>query len=141
MYNRMIPSARAGAVWYINAQCEDQLMTMKDDNDNFIYLAPGSQMNQSPYGLLLGRPVIPLMSGIPALGDLGDIMFANLSYYYSISKSSGVKSAESIHLLFDREITSYRFTMRVDGKCPFKSPVTTEFGAHQMSGFVQLEAR
>ena len=141
MYNRMIPAARARAVWYINPQCEDQLMTMVDDNGNFIYLAPGSQMNQSPYGLLLGRPVIPLMSGIPQLGDLGDIVFADLSYYYSISKASGVKSAESIHLLFDREITSYRFTMRVDGKCPFKSPVTTEFGSHQMSAFVQLEAR
>jgi HK97 family phage major capsid protein len=141
MYTRMIPSARAGAAWYINPACEAQLLTMKDDADNFIYLAPGSQMNQSPYGILMGRPVIPLMSGIPALGDLGDIMFANLSYYYMIQKAGGVKSATSIHLNFDREITAFRFTMRLDGKCPFTSPVTTEFGAHQMSAFVQLAAR
>lgn len=141
MYSRMIPSARANAAWYMNAQCEAQLMTMVDDNDNFIYLAPGSQMNQSPYGLLLGRPVYPLMSGIPALGDLGDIIFADLKYYYMIEKAVGVKSASSIHLNFDKELTSFRFSLRVDGKCPFKTPVTTEFGAHQMSAFVQLAAR
>lgn len=141
MYSRMFPTAHAGAAWYINAGAVPALMTMKDDNGNFIYLSPGSQMNQSPYGMLLGRPVVPMMSGIPALGDLGDIIYANLGYYWMIRKASGVKSATSIHLHFDKEITSFRFTLRVDGKCPFTSPVTTEFGSYQMSAFVQLEAR
>lgn len=142
MYSKMIPQARAGAAWYMNAQCEAQLLGMVDDNDNFIYLAPGSQLNQSPYGLLLGRPVYPLMSHMPALGDVGDIIFANLKYYYSCRKAGGgIKAAESIHLYFDTEKTAYRFSMRVDGKVPFQTPVTTEFGSHQMSGFVQLAAR
>lgn len=141
MYARMLPTLRAGASWYINAGAEEQLLTMKDDLGNFIYLSPGSQLNQSPYGLLMGRPVIPMMSGIPALGDLGDILFANLSSYWMIRKAQGVKAATSIHLQFDREITNFRFTLRVDGKCPFTSPVTTEFGSYQMSSFVQLEAR
>jgi len=141
MYSRMIPDARAGAAWYINAGVEEQLYLMKDDVGNFIYLAPGSQMNQSPYGTLMGRPVIPMMSGMPALGDVGDIVFANLKYYYMIEKAAGVKSASSIHLNFDKELTSFRFSLRVDGKCPFKTPVTTEFGAHSMSGFVLLAAR
>ena len=141
MYSRMIPSARAGGAWYVNAGAESELLTLKDDLGNFIYLAPGSQMNQSPYGLLMGRPVYPLMSGIPALGDLGDILFANLSYDYMIKKASGVKSATSIHLNFDRETTAFRVSMRVDGKSPFAAPVTTEFGSYTMSAFVQLEAR
>lgn len=141
MYSRMLPSSRSNAAWYINPAVEEQLRLMKDANDNYIYLAPGSQMNQSPYALLLGRPVIPLMGGIPAIGDLGDIIFADLSYYYMIRKAAGVKSATSIHLNFDKEITSFRFSLRVDGKCPYQSPVTSEYGAHQMSAFVQLEAR
>lgn len=141
MYGRMFPGARANAAWYINPAVEDQLRLMKDDNDNFIYLAPGSQMNQGPYGTLYGRPVIPLMGGIPAIGDLGDIIFADLSYYYMIRKAGGIKSATSIHLHFDKEITSFRFSLRVDGKAPFSSPVTTEFGSYQMSAFVLLEAR
>lgn len=141
MYSRMFPMARANAAWYINPAVEEQLRLMKDAVGNFIYLAPGSQMNQTPYGSLLGRPVIPLMGGMAALGDLGDIIFGDLSYYYMIRKAAGVKSATSIHLQFDKEITSFRFSLRLDGKCPFQSPVTTEFGNYQMSAFVQLEAR
>jgi len=141
MYSKMIPSARAGAAWYVNAGCEEQLRLMKDDLGNFIYLAPGSQMNQSVYGQLLGLPVIPMIGSLPQLGDEGDIILANLSYYYTIVKSGGLKQAVSSHLYFDRDIQAYKFTMRLDGNCPFKSPVTTEFGNHQMSAFVTLEAR
>ena len=81
------------------------------------------------------------MGGMPALGDVGDILFADLSYYYMIRKAAGIKSATSIHLYFDKEITAFRFSLRLDGKCPFTSPVTTEFGSYQMSAFVALEAR
>lgn len=140
MYSRMIPIARAGAVWLINPQIEEQLYTMKDDLGNFIYLAPGSQMNSSPYGFLMGRPVLPLMSAVSALGDEGDIIFANFDYYYGIQKS-GIKQAQSIHLYFDKEQTAFRFTMRLDGKVPFTSPITTQKGAHQMSAFVTLKDR
>lgn len=141
MYTRMLPAARAKASWYINAGAEAQLLGLKDDNGNFIYLAPGSNMNSSPYGMLMGRPVIPMMSTLPALGDSGDIIFADLSYYYGITKVGGVKQASSIHLHFDREITCFRFTLRVDGNVPFQTPVTTEYGAYQMSAFVKLVAR
>lgn len=141
MYSRMFPQSRNNAAWYINPAVEEQLRLAKDANDNYIYLAPGSQMNQTPYASLLGRPVIPLMGGMPALGDVGDILFADLSYYYMIRKAAGVKSATSIHLHFDKEITSFRFSLRLDGKCPFTAPVTTEFGSYSMSAFVALAAR
>lgn len=141
MYSKMIPSARAGAVWYINAGCEEQLRTMKDDLGNFIYLSPGSQLNQSPYGQLLGLPVLPLIGSMPQLGDEGDIILANLSYYYSIVKAGGLKQSVSSHLYFDRDISAYKYTMRIDGNCPFKAPVVTEFGNHQMSAIITLEAR
>lgn len=140
MYNRMLPASRAKAAFYINAEIEDELRTMKDDNGNFIYLAPGSQMNQSPYGLLMGRPVMPMLASMKQLGTEGDIIFADLSYYYSITKG-GVKTAVSPHLFFDQAIQAFRFTMRMDGKCPFKSPVKTENGNYEMSAFVTLEDR
>lgn len=141
MYSRMFPASRASAAWYIHPQVEEQLRLLQDPNGNYLYISPGGQMNQTPYGMLLGRPVIPLMGGMPALGDVGDIIFADLSYYYMIRKAGGVKSATSIHLHFDKEITSFRFSMRLDGKSPFQSPVTTEYGSYQMSAFVLLEAR
>lgn len=140
MYSKMIPSARKSAAWYINAQCEEQLRMMKDDLGNFIYLAPGSQMNQTPYGMLLGLPVIPMIGGLPQLGTKGDILLANLDYYYTISKG-GVKSAVSPHLYFDRDVQALKFTIRLDGKCPFSNPVTTQFGGYTMSAFVTLDDR
>lgn len=144
MYSRMFPGSRARSAWYINPAVEDQLRLMIDANNQYLYLSPGgfgNQMSNSPFGTLLGRPVIPLMGSMPALGDLGDIIFGDLSYYYMIRKAGGIKSATSIHLLFDKEQTAFRFSMRVDGKCPFTSPVTTEFGAFDMSAFVLLQAR
>lgn len=141
MYSRMFPSSRSKAAWYINPAVEEQLRQMVDPNGNYLYISPGGQLNQTPYGTLLGRPVIPLMGAMQAIGDVGDIIFADLSYYYMIRKAGGIKSATSIHLLFDKEQTAFRFSMRLDGKCPFKSPVTTEYGAYNMSAFVLLEAR
>ncbi len=141
MYSRMFPGSRANAAWFIHPAVEEQLRLLKDGNGVYIYVAPGGQFNQSPYGSLLGRPVIPLLGGMSALGDVGDILFADLAYYYMIRKASGVKSATSIHLLFDKEQTAFRFSLRVDGRCPFQSPVTTETGNYKMSAFIQLEAR
>ncbi len=141
MFSAMLPSSRGRAEWYINPAVEVQLRTMVDDNGNLIYLAPGSQFNQTPYGLLLGRPVIPLLGSMPALGDEGDIIFADLSYYYSLLKTSGIKQTVSAHLFFQSDIQAYKWVMRVDGKCPFKSPVTTEFGSYTMSAIVTLAAR
>lgn len=144
MYSRMFPGSRGRAAWYINPAIEDQLRLAVDANGEYIYLSPGGvggQLSASPFGTLLGRPVIPLMGSIPALGDLGDIIFADLSYYYMIRKAGGIRSATSIHLLFDKEQTAFRFSMRLDGKCPYVAPVTTEFGSFSMSAFVILEAR
>lgn len=141
MYSRMLPQSRANAAWYINPAVEDQLRLIKDDAGNFLYLAPGSQMNQTPYGMLMGRPVIPMLGALQALGDEGDIVFADLSYYYAIVKSGGLKNSVSTHLYFDRDQTAFKFTMRIDGSCPYKAPVQTQYGSYTMSGIVTLAAR
>ena len=78
---------------------------------------------------------------MPALGDAGDIVLADLSYYTAIVKTAGIKQSVSTHLFFDRDIQAYKWTFRVDGSCPYKAPVTTEFGNHQMSAIVTLAER
>lgn len=145
MYGRMFPSSISSAVWLVNPGCMDQLRLLQDNNGNYIYMAPGGFGNQvasAPFGgTLLGRPVIPMMGSIPALGDVGDIQFVDMSFYWGIRKAAGINSATSIHLLFDKDQTAFRFSMRLDGRCPFQTPVTTEFGSFQMSAFVLLAAR
>lgn len=137
----LIPSARANAAWYINPECEEQLRQLQDPNGSYVYFAPGSQFNQSPYGQLMGMPVIPMVGALKQLGDEGDIVLADMSYYYAIVKSAGVQQAISTHLYFDQAVSAFRFIFRVDGSCPFQSPITTEYGNFQMSGFVTLADR
>jgi HK97 family phage major capsid protein len=91
--------------------------------------------------MLLGLPVIPLIASMPALGTEGDIVLVNFNYYYTITKQGGMKQAVSTHLYFDRDLSAYKFSLRLDGQCPFKTPVVTEFGNHSMSAIVTLADR
>jgi len=141
MYSHMIPQARANSVWLAHPSAEEGLLGLKDGAGNFIYLSPGQGINNAPNGVLLGRPVLPMMAGLPGIGDSGDLVLADFSYYWAALKAGGVKSSSSIHLYFDRDITAFKFTLRIDGKVPFTTPVTTEQGAYNMSGFVKLADR
>jgi len=141
MYSHMIPQARTNAVWLAHPSAEEGLNGLKDNNGNFIYLSPGQGLNNTPNGVLLGRPVLPMMAGLPGIGDSGDIVLADFNYYWAALKAGGIKSASSIHLYFDRDITAFKFTLRIDGKVPFTSPVVTEQGAYNMSAFVKLADR
>jgi HK97 family phage major capsid protein len=130
-------------IWIAHAQCREQLMTLKDDLGNFIYMSGSQFANASvaPFETLLGLPIVYMAGTMPALGDEGDIILANMNYYYSVVKRGGVKSAMSTHLFFDRDITAFKFTLRLDGKCPFKAPVVTQNGNYSMSGFVTIADR
>jgi hypothetical protein len=59
------------------------------------YLPPGG-LSASPYGTLKGRPVVPI-EACAAIGDLGDIIFADLSQYWALTKSGGIQTDTSIH--------------------------------------------
>ena len=136
-----IPSATA--VWLAHPQCREQLRQLKDDNGNAIYMNGGAFPNLAVKGfdMLMGKPVIYMMGAMQALGDEGDLILADLSYYYTITKTSSIDQSMSTHLLFDRDITCFKFVTRIDGSCPFNSPVTTQYGSYDMSGFVTLAAR
>ena len=82
-----------------------------------------------------------MMGGVKALGDEGDISLVDLSHYISLVKTNGIRSDISQHIYFDKGMSCFRFTMRMAGHIPYKSPVTTENGSFQMSGIVTLEAR
>jgi len=130
-------------VWIAHAQAKEKLRLLKDDNNNPIYMNGGQFPNAAaqPFDMLLGKPIIYMMGAMPQIGDRGDIILANMNYYISALKSSGVQQAISTHVYFDRDLTAFKFTFRVAGMCPYKSPVTTQYGDYQMSGFVALEDR
>jgi HK97 family phage major capsid protein len=144
MEARLLPLSKPKAVWLVNPQVIPALRLMKFDvggGQNVPAYLPSTGLSGAPYGTLMGLPIMPLMSGVKALGDEGDISLVDLSYYWSLVKTDGVQSSMSNHVYFDRDQNLYKFSFRVGGMVPYSTPVTTEFGNFSMSGIVTLEAR
>lgn len=143
MWSRMYAPCRARAVWLCNQDVEPQfhLMSFRDGTSTPVpaYLPPGG-LSATPYGTLMGRPVIPLQ-GMETLGDLGDIAFVDLSKYRVLTKTGGARVDTSIHLKFDTDETVYRFIFRVAGAPWWSAPISPRDGSNTLSPFVTLASR
>lgn len=144
MWSRMYGPSRRNAVWLANGDIEQQLMQMKfvdqgSGNAVPVYLPPGG-LSGAPYGTLLGRPMI-VSEAMPALGDAGDLILADMSQYMSVVKAGGVRQDVSIHLWFDYDVTAFRFILRVGGQ-PWWNSAISRTGSQQSRGFfIALGAR
>lgn len=141
MWSRMWARSRGNAVWFINQDIEPQLFTMSlavGVGGVPVYL-PAGGASASPYGQLMGRPVIPVEYA-STLGTVGDITLADLSQYLMIDKG-GVQSASSIHVAFTTDQSAFRFVYRCDGASMWNLPLTPANGTNTLSPFVQLATR
>lgn len=141
MYSRMPAKFRAGASWYINQEIEPQLMQMNiavGTGGIPVYM-PANGLAGTPYATLFGRPVVPIEQA-SALGDLGDVMFLNLSQYILITKD-GIDAQQSMHVRFIYDEMCFRFIQRVNGKPKWKTALTPYKGANTLSPFVALAER
>lgn len=149
MWSRMYAPCRRNAIWLINQDVEPQLfgMTVKVKNvagtenvgGSAIYIPPGG-INNSPYGLLMGRPVV-VSEVCKTIGDVGDVVLADMTKYLAATKSGGIRSDVSIHLYFDQDISAFRFIFRVGGQPWWTAPISRANGSNTLSAFVALEAR
>jgi HK97 family phage major capsid protein len=141
MYMRMLARSRAGARWFINQDCEDQLrhMTIEVGTAGLpVYLPAGGASGQ-PYGTLFGLPVQPI-EYCQTLGTAGDIILANLGAYVTGTRG-GVDSAMSMHLRFDYNESCFRFLFEVDGQPWLASALTPFKGSNTLSTFITLATR
>ncbi len=144
MAGRILPSSYANSVWLVHPATLEQIRLMKFDrsaSSPVPVFIPPMGIAEAPYGTLLGRPIMPMMGGVKALGDEGDISLVDLSCYIALVKTNGIQAEVSQHVYFDKGLSCFRFTMRMAGHIPYKSPVTTENGNFQMSSIVTLEDR
>jgi len=97
---------------------------------------PAGMYSDSPYGRLLGRPLIETEYN-PTLGEVGDLLLVSPSAYESIEKSGGVQAASSIHVAFTTDESVFRFVYRIDG-APSWNASLTGFDTNTYSPFVSL---
>lgn len=137
MWSRLWARSRGNAVWYLNQEIEPLLYTLRV-GDKPVYI-PAGGLSDKPYATLFGRPVLPLEQ-CSALGDIGDIMVADLSQYLLIDKG-GINASSSIHVRFLYDESVFRFIYRVDGQPIWNKPITPYKGSNTLSPFVALAKR
>jgi HK97 family phage major capsid protein len=131
-------------VWIYNQEIEDQLrmLTMPIGTGGVLMPLYTSPTMPGGWGSILGAPALSSEVASGA-GDVGDIILADLSQYLLIDKG-GIQTAESIHVLFLTDETTFRFVYRVNGQPMAKNKITpykrtdTSF---YMSPFITLQAR
>ncbi len=131
-------SVRSKAIWFSGLNTLSQLMSLKDDNGNAVFIQGGSLANR-PHDVLLGLPKYELEYCAP-LGQLGDLVLLNPGAYEVILEGTGIKSDFSTHIYFDEDKSAFRFTFKVGGNCPFKNVITRK-GTITQSNMVTLAAR
>lgn len=147
MYARMHARRRGNAVWLINQDIEPQLWNLTQEGTSSstpVFLPAGAGMfggaAGAPLATLLGRPIVPT-EHCQTLGDVGDIILADLSAYATGVRGDGIRTAMSIHLRFDYAETAFRFMFEVDGKPWLLSALTPANSSNTQSTHVALAAR
>lgn len=142
MWTRLYGPCRPKSVWLINQDIEPKLMTLEFTGTNSSVPAylPANGLAGSPYGTLMGRPVLPTQA-CETLGDLGDILLVDLSKYMLLQKTTGIRTDVSIHLWFDYDTMAFRFIWRIGGRAWWSAAVSPRDGSSTVSPFVALAER
>jgi HK97 family phage major capsid protein len=142
MFSRLWAPSRKNAAWFINQDVEQQLYSLTLGTGTaveLLYTPAGYKNNGTEYGMLMGRPVIPIEQAA-TLGTLGDIILADMSQYL-LGQKSGLKADSSIHVQFLTGQQVFRWTLRNDGQPIPKKPLTPYKGSNTLSPFVTLASR
>ncbi|HUY04381.1 MAG TPA: phage major capsid protein [Rhodocyclaceae bacterium] len=139
MIARLPPGSYPKSQWLVTPDALPALFGLTLGNYP-IYLPISQGAQGSPYGTLMGRPIM-VSQHASAFSAQGDIQLVDMSYYRSITKAGGIKTATSMHLYFDADATAFRATFRVDGQPKIVAPITQAKGSNTLSPFISLGAR
>ena len=144
MRGRMYAPSWPRSIWLMHQDVWAQLplISFRDGTSTPVpaYMEPSTGIANAPFGTLFGRP-IKVLQAMETIGDLGDIILADMKAYRSLTKSGGARVDTSIHLKFDTDETVYRFIFRLAGAPWWSAPIQPRDGNNTLSPFVTLEAR
>lgn len=127
------------AIWLYNHDCLPQLMQLVQViGTSGVPMWQNSAREDRP-DMLLGRPAYPT-EYCATIGTTGDVILGNWSQYLE-GTYQGLQSAESLHVRFEYNERTFRFTMRNDGRCWWRAALTPKKSTITLSPFVKLDAR
>jgi HK97 family phage major capsid protein len=130
----------AGTAWFVNADVMPQLDTLTLTAGTAGIPPRFVNYNDAGVMSIKGKPVYETEFN-STLGDLGDIVLADMSEYLLFEHSAGVQEAVSIHVQFLTDETVFRLVMRIDGQTALNAPLTPYKGSATQSPFVALAER
>ena len=142
MYARLTPAAQKRAVWFVSPQVLPSLMAVKVPSTDAPALLSGGFSDAgagTPAMSIFGRPVV-VTEIAGQLGDVGDIVFADMSQYGLLMKRSA-RMENSNAPGFDRDVIQFRMIMRVDGLPLWPTPITPFNGGNTLTWATYLAAR
>ncbi|MCP3927257.1 MAG: phage major capsid protein [Desulfobacterales bacterium] len=134
-----VPSFR-NAVWFYNQEVMPALQSIyikTGENSGYPAFMPPSGLSEIPYGVLMGRPAMPI-EYCEGLGTEGDLVLVDMSEYELITKGK-VKPSTSIHVKFMEDETAFKFIYRINGQPKWSSPKAPHKGTKTVSPFVVLK--
>lgn len=138
MFARLHPASVGRSVWIANATTIPQLLTL----GHLVGVggAPVPVLRDDANGSwsMLTRPVL-FTEKLPALGQKGDIILADLSQY-AVGLRADIVLDKSAHVGFTKDTTYWRARLRADGQPIWDAPYTPDNG-DPLSPFVTLAAR
>lgn len=141
MWTRVLPRSKSKGVWLINSETTPQL-----DSLALPVGTGGIEPRIVSYDgtgavRIKGRSIMEIEQ-CSALGDEGDIVYADMSEYILIRKG-GVQAAESMHVRFLYGENTFRWIYRVNGRPALRSAITPykTNTSNTQSTFVTLASR
>ncbi len=141
MFSRMFPSSLNRAVWVCSPSCFVDLAQMSvavGTGGSAVWISNYNTAVGAPPATIFGRPVV-ISEKMSELGALGDIAFADFSYYI-IGDRMEIALATSEHVAFATDQTAFRVIERLDGQSWLNSALTPNRQTTTLSPFVALAA-
>lgn len=113
-----------GSMWVMNPSAYSQVVELSSFD--------------SASKTLAGLPILTT-DVCPAVGDVGDIILADMSRYLVALKTPQLNM--SMHLWFDQDMTAFKLTFRMDGMPMLAEPITPPNSGTTKSHFVAVAAR
>jgi HK97 family phage major capsid protein len=126
MYSRMHPGCINKAVWVCNQSVLPQLLSLSIGVGTAGVLYPALREDAGAFWLL-GRPVL-ITEKLPALGNKGDVLFADFSQY-AVGLRKEVSLDKSAAVGWHTDQTGYRCMLRVDGRGTWDKAITPKNGS------------
>lgn len=127
------------AVWLANHDTIPQLMLLNQEvgTGGAVVWQPSAREDHPD--MLLGRPLI-FTEYAKTLGDAGDLILGNWEEYLE-GTYQPLQNEESIHVRFVNHERAFKFWMRNDARCWWRSALTPVNSTKTLSPFVALAAR